>query len=77
MQTRLRIPTIPLSLYVHFPWCLKKCPYCDFNSYGLSDKKLIYVGMTRASNKIYICVDNPEGLTTLELKKIYNNINEC
>jgi putative oxygen-independent coproporphyrinogen III oxidase len=22
------------SVYVHFPWCLKKCPYCDFNSYG-------------------------------------------
>jgi hypothetical protein len=22
----------PLSLYVHLPWCLKKCPYCDFNS---------------------------------------------
>ena len=25
--------TIPLSLYVHFPWCVKKCPYCDFNSH--------------------------------------------
>ena len=23
----------PLALYVHFPWCLKKCPYCDFNSH--------------------------------------------
>lgn len=23
----------PLSLYVHFPWCIKKCPYCDFNSH--------------------------------------------
>jgi oxygen-independent coproporphyrinogen-3 oxidase len=23
----------PLSLYIHFPWCLKKCPYCDFNSH--------------------------------------------
>lgn len=26
---------IPLSLYVHFPWCVKKCPYCDFNSHAL------------------------------------------
>ncbi len=25
----------PLSLYVHLPWCLKKCPYCDFNSHEL------------------------------------------
>lgn len=27
----------PLSLYVHIPWCLKKCPYCDFNSHEASD----------------------------------------
>ena len=26
---------IPLSLYIHFPWCIKKCPYCDFNSHAL------------------------------------------
>ena len=25
----------PLSLYIHLPWCLKKCPYCDFNSHEL------------------------------------------
>ena len=25
----------PLSLYVHFPWCVRKCPYCDFNSHTL------------------------------------------
>lgn len=25
--------TIPLSLYIHIPWCVKKCPYCDFNSH--------------------------------------------
>lgn len=24
----------PLSLYIHIPWCVKKCPYCDFNSYA-------------------------------------------
>ena len=26
----------PLSLYVHLPWCLKKCPYCDFNSHEVN-----------------------------------------
>lgn len=26
----------PLSLYVHLPWCLKKCPYCDFNSHEMA-----------------------------------------
>ncbi len=30
----LRLPALPpLALYVHFPWCVRKCPYCDFNSH--------------------------------------------
>lgn len=31
---RLSIEAEPLALYVHWPWCVRKCPYCDFNSYG-------------------------------------------
>ena len=32
----LRLPALPpLSLYIHFPWCIRKCPYCDFNSHEL------------------------------------------
>jgi len=27
----------PLAVYVHFPWCVRKCPYCDFNSFTLHD----------------------------------------
>jgi putative oxygen-independent coproporphyrinogen III oxidase len=30
-----RLVTPPLSLYLHFPWCVRKCPYCDFNSHTL------------------------------------------
>jgi len=28
--------SLPLALYVHLPWCVRKCPYCDFNSHALS-----------------------------------------
>src|SRR5690242_5657871 len=28
----------PLSLYVHIPWCVRKCPYCDFNSHEIRDR---------------------------------------
>ena len=31
----LQLP--PLSLYVHIPWCVQKCPYCDFNSHALRE----------------------------------------
>ena len=32
----LNLPALPpLSLYVHLPWCIRKCPYCDFNSHAL------------------------------------------
>lgn len=29
----------PLSLYIHYPWCIRKCPYCDFNSHTLKDER--------------------------------------
>jgi len=32
--------SIPLSLYIHMPWCVRKCPYCDFNSHAVPDGKL-------------------------------------
>src|SRR6187455_2293167 len=29
----------PLSLYIHIPWCMKKCPYCDFNSHEVRTER--------------------------------------
>lgn len=29
---------MPLAVYVHLPWCIRKCPYCDFNSHALNDE---------------------------------------
>lgn len=36
-QSQELITLPPLSLYIHIPWCLKKCPYCDFNSHEIDD----------------------------------------
>ena len=30
----------PLSLYIHIPWCVQKCPYCDFNSHGQKGQQI-------------------------------------
>ncbi len=46
MQHYLRPGTLqlaalpPLALYIHLPWCLKKCPYCDFNSHAVLTSEL-------------------------------------
>jgi oxygen-independent coproporphyrinogen-3 oxidase len=37
----LQLPALPpLALYVHLPWCLRKCPYCDFNSHEVKNGEL-------------------------------------
>src|SRR5216117_1027721 len=34
------IADIPVSLYIHLPWCVQKCPYCDFNSHATGGSSL-------------------------------------
>lgn len=38
LPNALRFATLPpLALYIHLPWCVRKCPYCDFNSHLVND----------------------------------------
>ncbi|MFQ3220535.1 MAG: putative oxygen-independent coproporphyrinogen III oxidase [Paraglaciecola sp.] len=37
-SSMLKLP--PLSIYIHIPWCVQKCPYCDFNSHGQKEATL-------------------------------------
>ena len=46
---------IPLSLYIHIPWCIRKCPYCDFNSHaasGLPEKAYVQALLTNLTSEL-------------------------
>jgi putative oxygen-independent coproporphyrinogen III oxidase len=51
----LRLPSLPpLSLYIHLPWCLKKCPYCDFNSHELRAAVGVGAGLNAELEQRYL-----------------------
>src|SRR5712691_11171024 len=39
----------PLALYIHIPWCVKKCPYCDFNSHEIPRQPVTTTELREAS----------------------------
>lgn len=54
---------IPISLYIHFPWCIRKCPYCDFNSHPLSgtlpEKDYIEALLKDLENDLFMVQNRP------------------
>jgi putative oxygen-independent coproporphyrinogen III oxidase len=51
----LRLPSLPpLSLYIHLPWCLKKCPYCDFNSHEVTSSMASGAGLQQDTEQRYL-----------------------
>ncbi len=89
MSKMKRRAHIPLSLYIHFPWCLAKCWYCDFNSYLLSNRALVtsyvhklLVDIEQEAQKypneelvsVYLGGGTPSLLSVEELELIINKV---
>ncbi|WP_262965072.1 radical SAM family heme chaperone HemW [Methylobacter psychrophilus] len=82
----------PLSLYIHIPWCIKKCPYCDFNSHAvkgdtpeaayidalLSDlsKDLMLYNITRPISSIFIGGGTPSLFSPESINRLLRGIEQ-
>ncbi len=78
----------PLSLYIHYPWCVKKCPYCDFNSHEGEiqtdyikallkdlDNELKYL-QNRKIHSIFIGGGTPSLMSTDDAHELFDGLNE-
>ncbi|MCL4157097.1 UNVERIFIED_CONTAM: hypothetical protein GTU68_033091, partial [Idotea baltica] len=81
------------GLYIHIPFCTKKCPYCDFNTYAvknipeeeytnallieLENAKQNKVWSNREVNTIYFGGGTPSIFNKLSIEKILNKVNSC
>ena len=61
----LQLP--PLALYIHIPWCIRKCPYCDFNSHQANDAvpEADYVAALRADLEQDVSLAQGRKLTSI------------
>ena len=86
MNNFLELP--PLSLYIHYPWCVKKCPYCDFNSHEGSihngyikallkdlDDDLKFI-QNRKIHSIFIGGGTPSLMSIEDAYELFDGLNE-
>jgi len=83
----LQLP--PISLYIHYPWCVKKCPYCDFNSHeGRPNKSYVETLLRdlehdlpylqgRSIHSIFIGGGTPSLLSGDELEQLMQVLYQC
>ena len=61
----------PLTLYVHFPWCTKKCPYCDFNSHAVTNNGSHQTNFDEALYLKALCADLEASLPLIWGRRIH------
>ena len=81
---RVHAADVPLSVYVHLPWCVKKCPYCDFNSHRapgqlpeqayvdalLADWRMAAAGVTRPIESVFFGGGTPSLFSAASIARI-------
>lgn len=87
MTTPLSLP--PLSLYIHIPWCVQKCPYCDFNSHAIKGEiehqayvdallddlsQELHFVQGRQLQSIFIGGGTPSLLDPKQMKRLLDNV---
>lgn len=81
----------PISLYIHIPWCIQKCPYCDFNSHKLNDEmnEELYIDCliidanahlpkiaSRQVNSVFIGGGTPSLFSAKALDRLLNHLSD-